>query len=187
MINKSLVLFLSLFYCSLYTVIGQKLTDKIDTKNFQKTFFEKEFVKKINHIRDSLQQKPIILNEKLNTSANFHSKYLSKNEKISHYQKKSKYKDAHARATSFGLQKKFVWENMMSCKILKPTYISYQKGNKKTTINTYQDLLNFIINGFFASEANMKNFVSEKVKETGIGIVLNNKKQHIYFVQVYSD
>lgn len=176
-----------LFYLSLSPLFAQKLTDKIVLDNFEYTFFKHILLEKINDVRDSLQQEKLTVNDLLSESADFHAKFISKEGKMTHYQSKKKYKDAHLRATSFGVEKKFVWENMLACAIKKPTYVFYLKGNKKITITTYQELLDFTIKGFIALPANLTNVKSEKVHETGIGIYFNKKNNHVYIVQVFSN
>lgn len=178
---------LILFSLTLSTLFAQKLTDKIVVDNFESTFFKHILLEKINDIRDSLEQEKLIINNDLSESADFHAKFVSKDGKMTHYQSKKKYKDARIRATTFGIEKKFVWENMLSCAVLKPTYISYKRGNKKTTITTYKELLDFMINGFIALPANLTNIKSPKVHETGIGVFFNKKTNHFYLVQVFSD
>ncbi len=185
--RKRITLSLALLFSCCLNLIGQDIHDKIDPKNFDKAFFQKLLLDRVNHIRDSVGKKPITMHDKLTESAQFHAKFLSKIEKTTHFQKKAKYKDPLARAKAFETGKTFAWENMVSCKILKPTYRSYQAGNAKTTIKTYADLLDFAMKAFMSLKQNVDNIEHERVNQTGIGIVLNTKINHVFIVQVFSD
>ncbi|MCP4522341.1 MAG: CAP domain-containing protein [Cytophagales bacterium] len=186
MMIKKILLFVGTLFLS-SVLFAQSLDDKIDLKNFQHEFFTKVLVEKVNKMRDSLGKAPITVSTILGESAAQHAKFLSKAKRVTHYQKKKKYKDAPSRAKAFGAKKDFVWENMMACSIHKPTYITYKKGSKKTTIKTYKQLLKFLWEGFMASQTNIDNITSERVKETGISFFIDTKKQKFFLVQVFSN
>ena len=163
---------------TLYSVITVILTnilfaqEKVDFNDFNHEKLAYYLTEDINYIRDTLELEKLSEDKTLQEAAEFHSKYLVKTGKLSHYQQKDKYKKPNNRVAAFGGKHNIISEN-----------IAYQKcQNKKYT---YKELAARIVISWVKSPGHYKNIKDDRVHLSGFGIATDSQNQKVYVTQVF--
>ena len=163
-----------IFYSVIIILLSKTLfsQEKVDFNDFNYEKLAYYLTEDINYIRDTLKLEILSEDKTLKEAAQFHSNYLVKTGKLSHYQQKDKYKKPSDRVATFGGKHNIIAEN-----------IAYQSfPNKKYT---YQELAKKITLNWVKSPGHYKNIKDDRVNLSGFGIAINAQSQKVFVTQVF--
>ena len=143
--------------------------------------------KKINSIRSNSNSGELDKSEVAINASQKHAKYLSKQRKITHYQKNTKNKKVTDRIDNY--TDKFIYaagENIAQSYIFKPSFYINNKGHRVTSSDsTYEDLAETIVEIWVNSLPHYKNIIKPEYELSGISSIILPDQLKVIVVQVF--
>ena len=159
----------------------------ISIKNFDYNYLNQQIHKKINSIRSNSNIGELDKNEVAKNASQIHAKYLSKQTKISHYQKNTINKTVTDRIDNY--TDKFIYaagENIAQSYIFKPSFYINNKGHRVVSSDsTYEDLAETIVEIWVNSSPHYKNIIKPEYELSGISSIILPDQLRVIVVQVF--
>ncbi|NTW32603.1 MAG: CAP domain-containing protein [Bacteroidetes bacterium] len=192
MIKIHKYLFVSFLFITLsISAFSQNRDDVIDAGNVNLKYLEYLTKLEIDSVRKSVGLSILYNDSVLYLAATDHSKYLTKIEKLTHFQKENaKKKSPFNRVEFYGSAgyASSVGENAIMIYILTPTSFKNKKNNESGEthiVSTYKEAAVEMMTGWVNSKGHYANIVTKDFNITGMALSYNEKKQIIYGVQVF--
>lgn len=168
--NKSFLVLL--LFC--FNTLAQEI-DLVELNNY--------ILKEVNLLRVKNKVKPLKNNDLLDIAALDHAKYLSKKQKLTHFQKWNKEKrNPKNRVDFFDLPFKLVGENIQVVSLLTLNR-AFENERKITDFNVF--LAKALVENWRKSKPHFLNMISESYTYTWTAIDMD-KNQNIYACQLFS-
>ncbi len=140
------------------------------------TFLRQELSQRINQLRVSKKLKPLIFNDTLRKSAQFHSEYMAEKGVLTHNQKQSKFANPQKRVFAFGgTNFEIVGENVLFS----------TKQNFPITRHDLISLAEEMFQTWKNSKPHYANLINKHYRYGDFGFAVDVKKGNVYAVQVF--
>lgn len=171
------IIFIGLIF---WTYFSNAQNHLINYDSFNHSFLEELVLEEINHIRDSIGLVALREDHYLKLAAINHSKFLVKNERLTHLQISKKYRNPALRVKKVKGKNHRIAENI--------TYVNvHSKDGEKLFEKTYEHLAKTIVSHWVKSSKYFKNIRTDWTATTGVSSQYDPSLGRVYVTQVLGD
>ncbi len=166
-----------------FFLYGQKFDASTFYSDQNKQFLEHLVKIKIDSVRALHHCDALINDSILYYASNHHSRYMTRNSRLSHYESEKITKTPMDRVLYFGGKRYSVGEN-----VIKTPYYSFL--NSKRVLNesaTYQGIADAMVDAWVDSPRHFENIITKEFQLTGVSIDIDTSKMVLYGCQKFGD